>query len=320
MNIELNLKDHFVEIGDRSNNGNFSIFNSTKFIDLHKKDFNETVIFNLIHKTKNKSEGVVHFSTKNKSDYFSPIRGTFGCFEFEENISLDIKEAFINSVMEWFEKEKPGSRISIKQAPVQYDIQNLSEVSNCLIRRGFRISKVDLSYGILVSEKQFFDQISHGNRKKINQCMRNEIVSQLLNRVEYSEAYKIIAENRKKKGFPITMTFEALDKMAEEFSDKTLVLGVKKSDGEIIASSFCFQVNPRVLYVFYWAEKNGFETFSPVTLIAKSLYEYCQSKKIEFLDIGVSTDNEVPNYGLIRFKKNLGCRGAFRLQLEGFIK
>jgi len=51
-------------------------------------------------------------------------------------------------------------------------------------------------------------------------------------------------------------------------------------------------------------------------LLTKGLYAYCQENSFGMLDMGISTDRGAANYGLIRFKQNLGAITSLKLSFE----
>lgn len=71
-----------------------------------------------------------------------------------------------------------------------------------------------------------------------------------------------------------------------------------------------------MLYVFYWGDEVEFGQFSPITLLAGRIYEYCQQHAVTLLDIGTATLDGQSNHGLIRFKRALGCSESLKFKLE----
>src|SRR5262249_13645088 len=71
--------------------------------------------------------------------------------------------------------------------------------------------------------------------------------------------------------------------------------------------SICVKVNNSVLYVFYWGDRPGYEHLSPVTLLAQFIYEYAQRARFNLIDFGTATNGGEPIYGLINFKREIGC-------------
>ena len=79
-------------------NENFSIFNSYKFFQLHRNKNN--LVFCLFKKNIKECHGIVNFSIDEISKTFiSPYQGSFGNFEFINNLKYDIKEKFIEKIL-----------------------------------------------------------------------------------------------------------------------------------------------------------------------------------------------------------------------------
>ena len=58
--------------------------------------------------------------------------------------------------------------------------------------------------------------------------------------------------------------------------------------------------------MIYWGDIDGYSEERPMNLLAENVYEFYQQKGIQVLDIGPSTENGVPNYGLCDFKESIG--------------
>ena len=71
----------------------------------------------------------------------------------------------------------------------------------------------------------------------------------------------------------------------------------------------CLTVNiaPEVRYVLYWADDLSFRNYSPLTLLCERLVEQSRVDGIQFLDLGISSNDGLLNEGLHRFKQNLGA-------------
>jgi lipid II:glycine glycyltransferase (peptidoglycan interpeptide bridge formation enzyme) len=143
-------------------------------------------------------------------------------------------------------------------------------------------------------------------RQRINRCRREGMRVSELGPDAYRQAYDVIVQNRQAKGFPVTMSFGSIEQMMEVFPGKLRFFGVFQGD-LMIAASICVNVNPSVLYVFYWGDLPGYERFSPVTLLAEWIYDHAHRNGFQHIDFGTSTKDGVPIYGLMNFKKEIGC-------------
>jgi lipid II:glycine glycyltransferase (peptidoglycan interpeptide bridge formation enzyme) len=197
-------------------------------------------------------------------------------------------------------------KIEIMDAPAVFAPSMSALLCNVLHRRGYVSSIPDLDYFITVDAVPIWEKLKPSRRQRINRCRRNGMTVVQLDPALYREAYEVIVQNRKAKDFPITMSLEAIQSMLEVFPDRLSFFGVLK-DNVLIASSICVKVSSSVLYVFYWGDLPGYEPFSPVSLLAEFIYEYARVRGFNLIDFGTSTKDGIPIYGLINFKREIGC-------------
>ncbi len=111
------------------------------------------------------------------------------------------------------------------------------------------------------------------------------------------------------------MEWGPLKDMAVALPESVLGFGCYQG-GEMVASAVCIRVNSQILYIFYWGESPGFESWSPVSLLAQSIYDYAASSGYRLLDAGTATLSGEPNHGLISYKKALGFVESLKITLE----
>ena len=213
--------------------------------------------------------------------------------------------------------KKNSSEIDIKLQPFSHDISLCSICLNILLRLNFSVISYDLNYSLRVDNDLFLSKVSYGNRKKIKQCLRGGFYVSKLDINKYDEAYKVIESNRKSKGYPMTMDLSAFLEMSRTFPDRIHCFAVfNPSDLSIIAASICISINSDILYVFYWGDVLSNLSYSPITFLASKIYDFAKENSYSTLDIGTSSINSNPNYGLINFKKNMGFEESMKLTLE----
>ena len=96
----LKLTDKYsIEVNGNLNDDddNFSIFNSQRFLNLHSDKYKNLFTFSLHEINTGKSLGVSIFNCKEEGLFISPIIGSYGGFEFHENIDFQTKESFIEN-------------------------------------------------------------------------------------------------------------------------------------------------------------------------------------------------------------------------------
>lgn len=304
-----------VLVNDDSSDIEVDLFNTRTFYKLHRAGTARSFYFMLRRRRSGAALGAVHFHETDDGHFLSPHRGSFGGFSLVRGADepLATLERFVAAVAS-FLSTMGARRITVVLPPLAYHPHESSAWVNVLLRSGFSLTRHELSYAIEVAGA-FVDRIDYGNRKQLKKCARAGLVCNLLPRAEYEDAYGIISESRRKKGRVPSMTWSALREMCDRMPERIRCFGVRR-DGLLIAAAVCLVVNSGVLYVFYWGEIAGVETLSPVTFLAQHVYEHCVGEQIALLDLGTSTVDGIPNRGLIRYKKHLGCTESLKLTLS----
>lgn len=127
-------------------------------------------------------------------------------------------------------------------------------------------------------------------------------------------AYEIIAENRQAKGYPLRMTFKQIYDTMQTVDSKVFI--VKNALSEYIASAFVYHVNNSIAQVIYWGDKPGNSQYKSINFIAYRLLQYYHGLKFKYLDIGPSTENSIPNFGLCDFKESILCSRSLKFSLQ----
>jgi hypothetical protein len=280
-----------------------TIFNTPQFFNLHKNG--SAYYFQLCLGKPQQCVGVVHFTEVEPGHFRSPRRGTFGGFEFNRPLRLEVIEHFVDEV-EQVLKNNGARQIELLDPPAEFDASNSGVIANVLGRRGYVPRTPDLAYLLRIDETPLWEKLKPSRRQRIHRCQRQGITVGQVGLNRHREVYDVIVENRNARHFPVTMRYEAIQEMVHAFPDRILFFGA--FDGsEMIASSICVKVNSSVLYVFYWGDRPGYEQLSPVTLLAQFIYEYAQRARCNLIDFGTATNGGEPIYGLINFKREIGC-------------
>jgi hypothetical protein len=286
-----------------------SIFNTAQFFDLHKSE--GALYFQLCVGSPSEAVGVVHFTPVEAGHYRSPRRGTFGSFEFRETLRMEAVEGFVDEV-ERVLKDSGANVIEILEPPAILDPPKAAVLYNILCRRGYQVQIVELDCTMAVDKATFLEKAEYSRRKRINKCLREGMVVRQLDSSLCPQIYEVIAQNRAAKGFPLSMTCEAILKMNEVFPDRMVFFGAFAKD-TLIASSICINIGRGMLYVFYCGDLPGYEKLSPVSLISQGIYDYARANGFSLMGIGTSTKDGIPNYGLISFKREMGCTESLKL-------
>ena len=174
------------------------------------------------------------------------------------------------------------------------------------INAGFRVINTEVNQHLLVLESEFKLLIRKNEKKKLNQCIKQDYTFKLLSIDELADIYQLVTETRVRKGFPVSMAYDGLHQTIMSLPDKYLLFGLF-DQAELIAASVSIRISQNILYNFYHADEFAYRSNSPLVMLVQEIYCYCQQNEIKILDLGISSENGVKNEGLFVFKENLGC-------------
>jgi hypothetical protein len=255
----------------------------------------------------------IHFTALGDGTWRSPARGTFGGLWADPELGLAELQSFLGEV-DGTLLAAGARRAEVLPMPQAHDPVGFARSVYVFRGLGYEIESCDLNHSLQVDERPLAERMSYGNRKRLNKCLREGLAARELAASELRQVYDALAANRESKGYQLSMTLHQVQDMAERFSDRVVLFGVP-TDCVLAAAALCLRLSKDILYVFYWGDRPGFATQSPVVAIAECIYRFCQTSGIRLLDVGTSTLDRVPNHGLIQFKGGLGFSECLKLRL-----
>lgn len=241
------------------------------------------------------------------------------------NIVLLRKETSVEALWDFvgalvkYVKRKNGKSINIYLPADIYGAADNSRILNALLGNGFHIQFLDVNYSfdLLSFEMENYESILHYNARKNLRIARKASLSfvRCESDEQKIEAYETIRINREYRGFPLRMTRnQVMDTIKIVDHDFFLV----QHEGKTIASAVVYLLTPKIAQVVYWGDVPEVGEFKPINFIAYNLIQYYKAKNFEILDIGISTEEGIPNYGLCSFKESLGCIPSckYRVQID----
>lgn len=290
----------------------YHVFGSAAFNNLNRDKCDEVLYF--LFKEGKYRLGIIGGIRDNVLR--SPFSAPFGGFTY---ISCDIRLNFIEEAIKMYKAwavEKKISSLSITLPPSVYGTSFVSKQINCLWREGFEIAEADLNYSFDLNsfDENYIEHIWYNGRKNLRIALNSNLkFYTCITDEEKEQAYDIIRINRESRGFPLRMTWQQIfDTIQIITADFFLVYDNNQT---LIASAIVFHVTQSVVQVVYWGDKPGFSEIKPMNFLSFKVFEYYKSKGIKTVDIGPSTENSVPNYGLCEFKESIGCNVSTKLKL-----
>jgi hypothetical protein len=291
----------------------YHVFGTAAFNDMNRSKCDE--VFYLLFKDGKCRLGIVGGRINNK--FNSPFSAPFGGFSF---ISGDIRLQYIEEAIRMLKNwavEKRLASICITLPPPVYEKRFISKQVNCLWRGGFEISKVDLNYSFDLESLNecYIDRIWHNARKNLRIALNARLqFNKCITDEEKGLAYDIIRKNREVNGYPLRMTWQQVSETIHLISSDFFIVYDQKHVP--VASAIVFQVSQFVVQVVYWGDIQGYSELKPMNFIAFKLFEYYRTTGNAIVDIGPSTENSIPNYGLVEFKESIGCSTSTKFTLQ----
>lgn len=277
------------------NSAAFNLLNSTKC----------DAVFHLLFREGKLRLGIV--GGLQEQCFYSPFSAPFGGFSFvSEEVRLQYIEEAIRLLKIWA-GDKNLESIKITLPPSIYG-SFIAKQINCLWRGNFEVSEVDLNYyfNLETFNGNYPNRIRHNARKNLQVSLKSGLQFVLCTSDDEKKlAYEIINGNRKARGYPLRMTWQQVSGTVRIIrADFFLVYSNEQTP---VASAIVFDVGKSIVQVIYWGDLQGYSDIKPVNFIAFKLFEYYKSIGKGIVDVGPSTENSSPNYGLCDFKESIGC-------------
>lgn len=213
--------------------------------------------------------------------------------------------------------ENEYKSIKFTLPPLFYNENDISMLTNSLYRNGYNIKMIDINFQIdLLSaySENYIENIAHNARKNLRIGLQSELtLIQCLTDSERKEAYEVIAKNRQSKGFPLRMTYEQIADTIKLINSDFFIV---KKEEETIASAIVFHINPTIAQVIYWGDAPGNSEYKSINYLSYKLINFYGKQGLCYLDIGPSTENSQPNYGLCDFKQSIGCNTSNKITFQ----
>lgn len=303
--------------------------NKNDYIRIDTKIAYNSLSFNELNKTK--VEDVYYLIIKkgeslrfclpigiNNSQAFLPFSAPFG---YPETLKKEINISHYDDaicLIEDFLKERGGGAnyFQINFPPLFYDENVISTWINTLINNKWIIKYADLNFAIdlkvINSLDDYYNQLTVMGRNTLKHALNDGFEFRICeNELDKQSAYGIIKLNKQAKNRPLWMTYEQVNNTMEQIKSKWFIVEYNKV---AVASALVYQVSSKVAQIIYWGDIPNNKSRA-MNYLAYSLVFYCKKKGYEYLDVGISTEDGVKNYGLCFFKESVGCSKSIKLTL-----
>lgn len=237
-------------------------------------------------------------------EWNSPYSAPFGGFACAKGVTIDeIDEAIVALPALALKARK---KLHVTFAPVFYSQTYLTKCVSSMFRAGFALKYADLNYAFdFTDAKPYEKRLWNMAKRNLKQAaarsfeMREETSPEGI-----SVCYEVIRKNREHKGYPLKMSLDAFEKTSSVVPIHYYTLYL---EGTPVAAAIVYRVSPEIFQLIYWGDAPGFEEARPMNVLASKIFEHFKTLGADFLDIGPSSEDGVPNVGLCAFKESVGC-------------
>ena len=291
------------------------LFNEPDYFLLHSHSPND-IHAQLCRRSDDRVYATLAFHATADHVLVSPGRGTFGGLGLNGALDFLVVDRFLQIVVDYL-IGRGAKQICIRCAPASHDLALFSVVFNALSKQGFVVDKQEINFDMRIDHRPFIERIEYGNVKRIRKAERAGFASEAVGLDALPLVHSLIANNRARLGVSVSMSLPQLQQMVTLFPHRIRLFAAYNADRgiDMVAAAVCLELAPCILYVLYWGDCDGMRTYSPVAMLAANIYAFCQHNGFKVLDVGISTLQGVPNYGLMNFKRNLGFTESLKLDM-----
>jgi len=309
-----NDKAAWEEFVATANNG--TIFHERKFLSYHPPDRFKDI--SLIFYKAGKIIALfpaVDITLQDQRILFSHRGASYGGFVCRDVLSIKDSFDIVKSLILYAGKAGFNA-IDITPPPQVYLRRPCNYIDFALVQNGFTYRKREISSVIPLdfTRENILTTFNEGSRRAVRRAWKLGTV--VRESEDYPAFYKILEKNlRLRHNVTPTHSLEEMIKLKHMFADRIKLFAAFHED-VMVAGVVMFICNPRVVLAFYISHNEDYQQYRGVNLLFHDIIDWGITEKFGFLDYGIFTVNEDPNWGLARFKESFGAQGVFRDSLR----
>lgn len=290
-------------------------FDELEFHKYHQK-FAEKV-YKLYVKYDNKILGYCYFGLRGDC-LFSPYSSPFSLIYLKNKYNIEHLIIFVNSI------KKVSILLGIKKIrctlpPEIYNSEYINQLYSAFNHERFIVSKIDINnYYILdnyINKDEYLKNTIHKVRKNYRTALANNLTFKILNKTEMNIVYQIIKINRSQMNYSLKMSEKQINDLIKMESLVPRFFGVFMDDN-CLASAIAFDVNDDISQIIYWGDNINYRNLRPMELLTTGVFDYFNSIKKKYIDVGPSSEDGIINSGLVGFKQSIGCNSIAKISFE----
>lgn len=292
----------------QSNNG--TLFHLQDFLAYHPED--RFMFHHLMFYRDNKLLCVLPGGKKGRS-FISPTGASYGGFVTRPFTNYTTMESIVQSFISHC-KDMEIENIHITPPMQIYNSIFDEVVEYALLYNKFTCSNSLYSSIIDLSRIRSRADLAKTPRYCVNKAERAGV--QIMESDNYSQAYDMLVENKKKFQTTPTHSLEELIYLHNHFP-QSIKLFLACHERKPIAGQWIFLTNSNCALIFYSMHLYEYRNLYSLNLLLEHVIKWVGEKGFRYLDYGVSADTfhsdpMEPSRSLVRFKESVGCTGCLR--------
>ena len=285
------------------------VFNSVGFTELNKEKCSSVQYLCF---SENKARIGLVVGEKD-GQFWSPFSAPFGGFDANQPDRIEYYDEAVALLKAHL--AATGTPLKIVLPPTVYGSYT-AKMYNALIRGGARLLFSELNYAYELDRfKDFEANLDRSARKNFHNARQYPFEFQKLERTpeNITRAYTVIRDNRESKGYALQMSLDGVLQTAPVVGAEFFMMSL---DGADVAAAMVYPVTEGINQVIYWGDAPGYADCRAMNYFTYKVFEHYFQQGLKVLDIGPSSVEGIPNYGLCSFKENLGCTITLRHVFE----
>ena len=201
--------------------------------------------------------------------------------------------------------------------PIFYNNKELTGWINAFYNLNYKVINVDVNHALNLKKAytdKYIENIEYDARRNLKIALKKDLnLIPCLDEQNTKEAYNIISDNRASKGYPLRMTYKQVSETIKIVQHNIFIVN---SEGKNIAAALIYRVTPKIVQVIYWGDRPGFNNLKSINYLSYQLIQHYGRESFDYVDIGPSTEESVPNFGLCDFKESIGCERGLKFTFE----
>ena len=289
-----------------------NVFNKANFAELNREKVDD-ILYVVVYKEDSPRFGCIFCKIGN--EWKCPFSAPYGYIEpLKKEQTVNNYEDALKAV-EIIAANSGCKKISITLPPMFYDNNVINTWYALMLNSGWKELHVDINFALNIKDviNDYNKKIHYNARKNLRIASESKLkILECKTYAEKSEAYNIIKINRKSKGYPL--------KMSEEQVMRTITivpahLYIVSDEISNLASALIYDVTSDIAQVVYWGDVPNCQDKKVMNFLSYELLKIYANRDFSYLDIGPSTSEGIPNYGLCDFKDSIGCERAAKFWL-----